>query len=351
MRTWDYAEEQDGVRLLQASECEPRASEWLWHHWLPAKAITILAGAPGAGKTTVALQFASIVSNGDIWPDDSQSGSGQNVVIWSGEDCIATTLILRLIAARANLSRVHFVTSTQEQGRLREFDPARDIRQLTLKISEIGGAALVIVDPLISTVSGDAHRANDVRRDLSDLVVLGRSGPAVVGISHFSKGTRGSNTLDRLIGSQAFGALARVVLVAAKRQGQDERVLLRAKNNIGPDGNGFVYNVEPHVVSQGIETSLIRWGEALEGDVDLLMRDVEQNEVNPSRLDEAKHFITGLFEDTERLAAKAVYEQARAAGHSPSTINRAKSEMPIRTEKQGNGGWFWCLSGRPTSSR
>ena len=42
---------------------------------------------------------------------------------------------------------------------------------------------------------------------------------ALLGITHFSKGTGGRDPVERLTGSLAFGALARVVLIAAKHQG------------------------------------------------------------------------------------------------------------------------------------
>lgn len=63
MNPWLVSEYPDGVRLLQAAECEPLAVRWLWRHWLPSGAITILAGMPGTGKTTLALSIASIVSS------------------------------------------------------------------------------------------------------------------------------------------------------------------------------------------------------------------------------------------------------------------------------------------------
>lgn len=348
MRSWIVSEEPDGVRLLRAADEQPCPSPWLWRHWLPAGVLSILAGPPGTGKTTVAMALASVVSRGECWPDGTRADGSQNVVIWSGEDSINSTLIPRLMAAGAELSRVHFVTSIQEDGLARQFDPSTDIGQLTLKLGDIGGASLVIIDPLISVVGGDAHKANDVRRDLDPLSVLGRTGPAILGISHFAKGTKGVHPLERVIGSQAFGAQARVVLATAKRTGEDERVMLRVKSNLGPDGDGFNYTVRPTEVAGGIETSFVDWGPLIEGDVETLMKEVERDDKSPSRFDQAKEFLVQLLGGSARVAAQDVYTQAQTAGHSMSTINRAKASLRIKVEKEGSGGWFWRLDDDPT---
>lgn len=346
MRMWISSEtpDADGVRLLRAADCDPQPVHWLWRYWLPASAISILAGAPGTGKTTLALAIASIVSTGGHWPDGTLCTEAQNVVIWSGEDDVSTTLIPRLIAMDADLARVHFVTLIQDQGRMREFDPAADMLPLMEKMAEIGGAGLVIVDPMISAISGDAHRANDVRRDLHDLVVMARSGPAVLGISHFAKGGgKSSSPLDRVIGSQAFSAVARMVWLAARRQGQDVRVLARAKSNFGLDGGGYEYRVNPFSIGTDIETSGVAWGDVLDGDAQTILADAEQEGSVPSRVDDAKTFLTRILTGVERMASSTVHQQAAAAGHSQSTLNRAKVALRIRAEKDGQGGWFWRL--------
>ena len=49
-----------------------------------------------------------------------------SVLIWSGEDDPRDTLVPRLIACGADLSRIHFVGSVTEEDGIRAFDPARD---------------------------------------------------------------------------------------------------------------------------------------------------------------------------------------------------------------------------------
>ena len=89
--------------------------------------------------------------------------------------------------------------------------------RLEEQASLIGGVKLLIVDPIVTTVSGDSHNNTDVRRSLQPVVDLAqRLNLAVLGISHFAKGGKGLDPAQRVVGSIAFAAVARVVLVAAK---------------------------------------------------------------------------------------------------------------------------------------
>ena len=53
-----------GVELICATNLEPEPISWLWKDWIAAGKFHILAGAPGTGKTTIALNLASIISTG-----------------------------------------------------------------------------------------------------------------------------------------------------------------------------------------------------------------------------------------------------------------------------------------------
>jgi putative DNA primase/helicase len=194
-------------------------------------------------------------------------------VIWSGEDDPADTLIPRLVLSGADLSRVYFIADIREGNERRSFDPARDMEPLRRKLAEIGGVRLLIVDPVVSAIAGDSHKNAEVRRGLQPLVDLaGSMRCALVGITHFSKGTGGRDPVERLTGSLAFGALARVVWVAAKHQEEGEdgrtvRLFCRAKSNIGRDDGGFEYDLHEAELKThpGIFASSVLWGEAVQG--------------------------------------------------------------------------------------
>ncbi len=343
------------VELLCASDLRPEPVKWIWTGWLAAGKLHIIAGEAGTGKTTIAMSLGATITSGGLWPDGSRSPVG-NVVIWSGEDDPADTLVPRLALSNADLSRAYFISDVRDEGGRRSFDPARDMETLRNELMRVGGAYLLIVDPIVSAVTGDSHRNAEVRRSLQPLVDLASSiDCAVLGITHFSKGTGGRSPIERLNGSVAFGALARVVMVAAKRQqenadGEATRVFLRAKSNIGPDDGGFEYELQEGelIHHPGVSASATHWGAQIEGSARELLNDAEMTGSvdEGASLASAKRFLAQLLADGP-ISSKAVEAEAAEAGYSRSTLRRAKAKLKIVATKVGmESGWQWQLPRR-----
>jgi hypothetical protein len=338
----------DGVILLQASTLRPEPVSWLWFQWLALGKFHVLAGPPGQGKTTIALACMATVSAGGRWPDGTPCAAG-NVLIWSGEDDPKDTLLPRLIAMGADVSRVYFIEGTRIDGKTEPFDPARDMAQLLSKAEQVGNVKMLIVDPVVSAVAGDTHKNGETRRALQPLVDLASTlQAAVLGISHFSKGTAGRDPVERVTGSLAFGALARVVLCAVKVKGNEgdesKRILARAKSNIGPDDGGFEYAIEQIELQgfPGISASVIEWGKALTGTARELLADAETEapkDDEASALDDACEFLESELKLGAR-PAKALLLDGRHAGHSERTLKRAKSRLGVESRKVSNV-WEW----------
>ena len=340
------------VNLIRGSDVTPEPVTWLWNGWLAAGKMHVLGGAPGTGKTTISMALASTVTIGGGWPDGSRSPMG-NVVIWSGEDDPADTLIPRLSLSGADLSRVYFIADVREGNDRRSFDPARDMEVLRRKLAEIGDVRLLIVDPIVSAIAGDSHKNAEVRRGLQPLADLAASMRcALLGITHFSKGTGGRDPVERLTGSLAFGALARVVLVAAKQQEEGEdgrtvRLFIRAKSNIGPDDGGFEYNLHQSEMKThpGIFSSSVLWGDPVEGAARELLAtaDATGDDGEGGTLTDAKSFLVEILGNGP-MPAKAIKADAEGAGYSWATIKRAKKALGVMPYKSGmKSGWEWGL--------
>ncbi len=339
------ASQRPEVVLLNGADLTPEPVRWVWRYWLALGKLHILAGAPGQGKTTIALACAATVTTGGRWPDGTLCGAG-NALIWSGEDDPADTLLPRLLAAGADEARCFFVSGTRINGEVHSFDPARDMLALEEQAQRIGGIKLLIVDPVVSAVAGDSHKNAEVRRALQPLVDLAsRLDAAVIGISHFSKGGAGGDPVSRVIGSVAFTAVARVVLVAGKvkgEDGEDKRILARGKSNIGPDDGGFEYRIEQSEPLPGIPASHIQWGNSVEGTARELLAELKIDNVGgygASARAEAEEFLIQLLKDGPS-SNKHVQVEAKAAGISWRTVRRASDALGVKKRKLQNA-WYW----------
>ena len=339
------------VKLRCGADIEAQAITWLWDKWLPSGKLTILAGTAGTGKTTLAVGLAAALTSGGRWPDGKHCKQRGNVLIWSSEDNPDDTLVPRLIASGADMNRCHFIDGIAENGVSVPFDPAQDIPELNKAVERIGGVKLLIIDPIVSAVSGDMHRANDVRRSLQAVVDFASMHEcAVIGITHFAKGGAGTAPQDRVIGSQAFAALARMVLVAAKEEDGSKRVLARAKSNIAPDDGGVSYSLDVTTIAGDIETTRVMWHGILEGTAREILGDVEFNDSEDagktSEKAGAESFLTEALSDGP-LSAKKIKAMAADAGYTWPTLRRAKSELEITSKRYGGTGkdgyWAWSM--------
>ena len=336
------------VMLQCAADVHPQPIGWLWNGWLAKAKLHILAGMAGTGKTTIAISLAAIISNGGNFPDDSKSPQG-SVLIWSGEDSAADTLVPRLMAAGANLNNIHFIGGTSINNERRSFDPASDMQALMIKAASMPDLILLIIDPIVNAVAGDSHKNVEVRRALQPVVDFGEKlNCAVLGISHFSKGTGGREPLERVTGSLAFGAMARIVLATANiSEGENtRRIFCRAKSNIGLDSGGFEYELQQKEVIAGINSSIVKWGNGLEGSARDLLAEPDYRETGEngnSALDDAKAFLCKLLVNGE-MAQKQIVVDAKGAGHTSATVKRAKTALNIKSSKSIlDKRWYWKL--------
>ena len=88
-----------------------------------------------------------------------------DVIILASEDSVEDTWVPRLMAAGADLDRVHFVKMViDERGKRRTFNLQSDLDALGETLNALQKPQLVIIDPITSYLGKvDAHRTPDVR--------------------------------------------------------------------------------------------------------------------------------------------------------------------------------------------
>ncbi len=342
--------DRERLNILSAAQIQPEPIDWIWPGWLARGKLHILAGRAGTGKTTLAIDWAAAVSSGRALPDGHRPMCGR-VMFWSGEDSPADTLVPRLIAAGADRERVSFVDTVDGPDGPRPFDPAHDVKLLAEACARLPAPpVLLIVDPLVMSIDGDSHKNAEVRRGLYPLVALAeKQNAALLGITHFSKGTHGRDPLERVTGSLAFGAMARLVFGTCQQEQADKTAprrftLARAKSNIGLDGGGYAYALDSAESVPGVVTCRVAWGEALEGTARELLTEAEPDSADRTKRDKAAGWLRDLLADGP-MAVNEVEAQAKEAGCAWRTVQRAKDALGIKpTKTRFDGGWEWSLS-------
>lgn len=345
-------DEADSVRLVCGSDLQPEPIDWLWEGYLAKGKLHVIAGSPGTGKTTLAMELAATISVGRKWPDGSEALSG-NVLIWSGEDDPADTLLPRFLAMGGDPSKVFFIEDVVRRERQRSFDPSKDFPALETRISQIGSVQAVIVDPIINAVAGDSHKNAETRRALQPIVDLAsRHAIAAIGISHFSKGTAGRDPVERVTGSLAFGALARVVFACAKTSEQvefEKRLFVRAKSNIGPDGGGFRYTLDQVPVPEctGIEASKVIWGAYVDGSARDLLATAESDgiKIRGTATQEAENYLIAILKAGE-ISYREIAQRATEEGISMKALRLAREKLRVAVRRRGYGNElrsYWSL--------
>jgi putative DNA primase/helicase len=198
-----------------AAAIEPEQIDWLWRDNFALGKVSVVAGASGVGKTLlVAGEFAARVSNGTPWPDGTECPAGE-VLIATGEDGVADTLLPRLVDHGADLTRVHFVedfavSNADDRGPAAVFTLA-DVTALDRELDRRHGVRLVVIDPVSAFVdAGQANGGARLRRFMAPLRELAaRRSVAVILVAHLRKAPA-PMAVHAIIGSVALAAAARV---------------------------------------------------------------------------------------------------------------------------------------------
>ncbi len=328
------------VLLRTGREFELQKIDWLWPGWLARGKLHLLAGAKATGKSTIAFDLMARASVGAQWPDNSPAPLC-DTLIWSGEDGIEDTILPRFVAAGGDLDHIYPIKDIGSGKDRRPFDPATDIPALLDMADKIPALAIVVVDPIVLAlpVGSDSHKNTETRRGLQPLVEFAeRRGVAIIGITHFSKGTADRDPIERVTGSLAFGAIPRIVLGASADPDGFQRRLVRIASNIGPAGGGIEYTLhqEPLINYDDLSAQRINWGARIQGSpADLLS--AEKHSVQADAAGFLREFLQNGSSPQREIKAAA-----DAHGYSWATIRRAQKQLAIRPAKIDKE-WCWEL--------
>ena len=335
------------VRLTPASSIKPRPVRWTWLDRVPLGEVTLTPGKGGVGKSTFHAWLIAHLTRGTL--PCAHSGSSRTCIIAASEDSWERTIVPRLLVAGADMGmvyRVDVVTITDHETSL---TLPVDCAALEAEIVRVA-AVLLSVDPLMSTISGtlDSHKDHDVRQVLEPLARLAdRTGCAVLGNAHFNK-SAGSDPMSLIMGSAAFGNVARAALGFAQDTEAEDGgcVISQVKNNLGRlDLPSLRYVIEGATVETDEGPAsvgrLVMLGES-DRSVSDILRDRGEDD-DPEERDYAATWLREML-GGGRVDSTAVYAAAKVAGISKDQAKRAKKRIQaVATHPEIPGPWYWSL--------
>ena len=324
--------EESSFELVSFQDIPEEQIEYLWYPYIPLGTITLLVGAPGIGKSYIALKLASIISNGEKFPFDFNHKSIElppsNVIVQNGEDSKTTTIRYRLSKLEADISKIWFIKEKDLAFKLDNIDTLE-------KCLYEKHPKLIVIDPITQFLPQkiSMNRANEVRASLSPLAELAaRYKCTFLLIAHKNKNTK-TDGIYRVLGSIDFVGICRSMLTATKIDGKT--YLKQEKNSTGEFGKTIEYEIN----EDGL--TFIKQVEKTVNNYEIL-----------KPIEEAKQFILEQLKNGE-VSSSDIRNLAYSEGISKNTLDRAKKELGVGSQKRvsedGTVYWVWKINMETTS--
>jgi hypothetical protein len=171
------------------------------------------------------------------------------VLLISCEDDLADTVVPRLLAAGADLSKVHHVQGVRDDGgRVLPFSMSH-YQLMEAELAARPDIRAVVIDPAGAYIgrSGiDDHKDSELRALLSPMAELAaRRQVTVILVKHFHKGLT-AKAVHKVCGSAGYVNAARAVFVVTSSPDEEDRkLLLPVKFNLARWPSGLAFRTTP----------------------------------------------------------------------------------------------------------
>lgn len=322
------------VRTVRMDTVEPRPVEWLWSGRIAFGKLTLLEGDPGVSKSTMSVELAARLSRGEAMPGGEPCEPCVTLFV-TYEDGLEDTIAPRLLAARADCSRVFALQGVSYNGDAEKLIRIpNDVEVIATEIRK-RGVRLVVIDPLGAALSTDtdSYKDADVRSALAPLArIAEETGAAIVIVRHLNKGGS-ARAIYAGGGSIGIAGAARAVLVVhTDPDDPTRRILAVAKNNLAAHPKSLAYRLS----DTGAGWARVEWL----GEVDATAEDL--NALRAKTADdgagetESGAWLHEMLADGP-MDRRELMARASTAGFSERTIDRAKHRLGVLTSVHGFG--------------
>ena len=340
--------------IMCFKELKMEKLKWLWPNVFPLGKIALIVGDPDRGKSILSLHVAAQVTTGRPWINSVTKREPGDVLILTTEDDLADTVGPRLVAAGADMNRVHYINCVvaADGKKSNLYNLTKDFNVLVKAVMKIGpNLKLIIIDPISGFMEGKNENKNaEVREYLNPLAELARSCDlSIIGISHMNKNQLTQSASYRVLGSIAFTAAVRAVwLVHQDPEDEVRRLFVPLKGNLSKTKTGLAYTI----MTAQVQTEQGPAGHAycaFSPEEITIKADELLAPKPPKRTpkqDTASDWLQEYLADGPKFANE-IFNVGSQMGFSQRTLQRAKGKLGIQAVKTtgfgGVGKWEWSL--------
>lgn len=345
-------------RFVSAEDVPLSYPRMLVRGWMPAGAITLLAGRPGAGKGVVMADLVARGSRGYTMPNGDRITKPftTTIVCAPGEDG-AEDWKLRLLAANADLKRVRIVEETLDDLAYDYPVRAADIGGI-IDAAAAAGDELVVIDSLGGISDAVDLNKTEVRDQfLNPVARQARNlGITIVLIHHVRKS--GGDILEVVSGSTQIVAACRSVMVVVQERDSETqtRFLAVAKLNAAKKSENVAFTTSGRSIIHDAGKLLDDRGEVVYvPTVSWDDRKVSDAEVSAAsnniaiQPDEVADLMRELLANGP-MRSSALEAELADAGFSKDQVKRTRQRIGAGTIRIGYGdlaGWWVLPAGMP----
>jgi len=283
---------------------------------VPEKAVTIISGQPGSGKSWVVFQIIKDIAEKKPVFGKFEAKTG-NILLIDGETGFGEiSRRLKLMKFHAN-KKINIISDAN----LKMDRPNPDIHQI-VKIIREKNIKLVVLDPFISFHNQDENVSSGMQIVMKNLRTVAWIGPAIILVHHHRKEFKGSpiNSAQNIRGSSAIlGAIDSHIEVKKEKSVDGDLILI--KQNKARRGKA----VEPFSLKmteneEGVQFSFI------------------ESIAEKSKRERVKAHILQAINEQKELDFKALFK-SEVGGLSlfKDVIQTLKSEKVITSRKVAKG--------------
>ncbi|MGQ0465505.1 MAG: AAA family ATPase [Sporichthyaceae bacterium] len=331
--------------ILTAADVEITRVVYVWQHYIPRGAATLMPGAEGIGKTTVGVRIMADLTRGTL--PGEYLGTPRDVLVIAPEDGIADVFTPRLREAGADLTRVHYLNARlAADGSAHEVILPRDLPALGQVVADYD-PALIWIDSLATTLP-DELKSISYKDTAKVLRAIGKwaeqARVAVVAPWHLNKQS-GSDTALRIMDSRAFRTAVRsmVIVVAdpdSPENGPPQGLVALDKSNAGslavPALRYRIRQATYTVTETDAETGEIRELPASCGVVEWIGQvdnglETARSFLAPSmsRDNDPKAWLRDYLTHAGETPRQTVLEAGAEAGHGEKQLQRAARTLGV----------------------